>query len=37
MNQLGFCVNKPDFYDTYEFLGEEQMMLGKYKYVGFVN
>ena len=37
MNQLGFCVNKPDFNDTQEFLGEEQMMLGKYKYVCFVN
>ena len=37
MNQLGFCMNKPNFYDTQEFLGEEQMMLGKYKYVGFVN
>ena len=26
-------MNNPDFYDTYEFLGEEQMMLGRYKNV----
>ena len=36
MNQLGFCVNKRDFY-TYEVWSEEQIMLGKYKYVGSVN
>ena len=30
MNQQGFQLNKPIFCDTYEFLGEEQMMLGRY-------
>ena len=30
MNQLSFWVNKADFIDDYEILGEEQMMLGKY-------
>ena len=37
MIQLGFRVNKADFYDNKVFSGEEQMMLGKCKYIGFVN
>ena len=27
MNEQVFCMNEPDFYDTYEFLDEEQIML----------
>ena len=30
LKHLGFLVNKRCFYDTLEFLGEEQMMLRKY-------
>ena len=37
MNQLSFCMKNPTFYDTEEFLDEVQMMLGRYKYFGFVN
>ena len=33
MNQLGFLVNKTDFYDNQDVLGEEQTMLRRCKYV----